>query len=84
MKRFYKEAAVVAADGGWTVALDGKPIKTPAKTAFIAPTRALADAAASEWNAQTETISPAEMPLTKAVTDAEPINASHEPEISRI
>ena len=49
MKRFYKDTAVEAGDGGWYVLLDGKPMRTPAKAVLVAPTRALADAIAKEW-----------------------------------
>jgi len=31
MKRFYKETAVDAGDGGYRILLDGKPMRTPAK-----------------------------------------------------
>lgn len=68
MKRFYKTAAVAGAEGGgWTVTLDGKPIRTPAKAAFRASTEAMADAAAAEWTAQGDKIDPAAMPVTRAV-----------------
>jgi chaperone required for assembly of F1-ATPase len=50
MKRFYKETAVEAADGGYRVLLDGKPMRTPAKAVLVAPTRALAEAIAKEWH----------------------------------
>ncbi len=64
MKRFYTDAARQAADDGWTVALDGKPIRTPAKAAFVVPTAALATAAAAEWAGQGETLDARQMPLT--------------------
>lgn len=70
MKRFYKAVELVEAERGWTVALDGKPIKTPAKRLFTAPTRALAEAAAEEWAGQEDEIKPASMPITKAVNTA--------------
>ena len=72
MKRFWKTAAVVDAEGGFAVALDGKPLKTPARAALIVPTCALADAVAAEWNACPETIDPRLMPMTglaNAATD---------------
>ena len=53
--------------------LDGKPVRTPARRSLAAPTRALAQALAEEWNAQGETIDPARMPMTRlanAVIDA--------------
>ncbi len=64
MKRFWTVAEVVAADGGWTVALDGKPVRTPARAALLLPTRALADAVAGEWEAQGPEVRPLDMPLT--------------------
>ncbi|MEL7465288.1 MAG: ATP12 family protein [Pseudomonadota bacterium] len=70
MKRFYKEVQVIEAQGGWSVALDGKPIRTPAKTPFVAQTAAMAEAAAEEWRAQEAEVKPAEMPVTKAVNSA--------------
>jgi chaperone required for assembly of F1-ATPase len=64
-KRFYKTAAVVQ-DGDWfVVALDGKPVRTPARRPLAAPTRELAQAIADEWQAQTDVIDPAHMPLTR-------------------
>src|SRR5690606_37342143 len=51
-KRFYKEAAVVEADGGFTVQLDGKPIRTPGKALLTAPSRAAAQLIADEFSAQ--------------------------------
>ncbi|MFV0474425.1 MAG: ATP12 family chaperone protein [Pikeienuella sp.] len=70
MKRFYKLAAAQEAQGGWTVALDGKPIRTPARAGFLTPGRALAEAAAAEWMAQEREIKPASMPITRAVNTA--------------
>ena len=54
MKRFYKETAVDrAANGdatpGWRVLLDGRPMRTPAKSVLVVPTEALAEAIAEEW-----------------------------------
>lgn len=51
MKRFHKETAVDASDGGFRVLLDGKPMRTPAKTMMVVPTKALARAIAAEWDA---------------------------------
>ncbi|MEX2520796.1 MAG: ATP12 family protein, partial [Paracoccaceae bacterium] len=70
MKRFYKTAAHAPAPGGWTVALDGRPIRTPARAAFYAPTAALAEAAAAEWAAQTDLVRPPDMPITRAINTA--------------
>jgi len=64
VKRFYKTADAAAAEGGWNVALDGRPIRTPAKRPLVVPTEALARGIAEEWNAQGEEVKPASMPLT--------------------
>jgi chaperone required for assembly of F1-ATPase len=64
MKRFYENAGIAAADGGFAILLDGRAVKTPARAALAVPTRALADAIAAEWTAQGETIDPRSMPLT--------------------
>ena len=73
-KRFYARAHVGEAEGGgFPRLLDGKPVKTPARRALVAPTRALAEEIAEEWNAQEQVIDPARMPLTRlanAVLDA--------------
>ena len=63
MKRFWKDATVEPAQGGWRVLLDGRAVKTQAGSAQVAPTRALADALAAEWAAQGETIDPQSLPL---------------------
>ena len=63
MKRFYTTAAVTG-DGPWGVALDARPLRTPARAALAVPTPTLAEAIAGEWNAQGESILPRTMPLT--------------------
>lgn len=65
MKRFYKQVAVIDADDGFGIALDGKPVRTPAKLPLTVPTRGLAEAIATEWEAQEEEVKPATMPLTQ-------------------
>ena len=64
-RRFYTAAGVAETDGGFAVTLDGKPIRTPSGRHVVAPTRAIADAIAAEWNAQGEMIDPLTMPLTR-------------------
>lgn len=71
MKRFYKDVAVVEADGeGYRVTLDGRPIRTPAKKPLTVPYRALAEAIADEWRAQGETVTPSTMPMTQLANTA--------------
>ncbi|WP_298255348.1 ATP12 family protein [Bradyrhizobium sp.] len=64
-KRFYQDTGVGEADGGFTVTLDGKAIKTPSGRTVIVPVRSLAETIAAEWNAQGEVIDPTTMPATR-------------------
>ena len=69
-KRFWKNATVVAVDGGHTVHLDGRPVKTPSKAGLIVPTAAMAAAMAAEWDAQVELVDPRTMPVTRCANSA--------------
>jgi len=64
VKRFWKEVAVVADDGGWGIALDGRPVRTPQRAPLAVASIALAEAVAAEWRDVSETIDPAAMPMT--------------------
>src|SRR5579884_2107793 len=64
-RRFYGEADAVPAEEGHVVRLDKKPAHTPAHRPLTVPTAALAQAIAAEWQAQSEHIDPATMPLTR-------------------
>lgn len=64
MKRFYTAAAVTGAAAPFGVALDGRPLRTPARAALAVPALALAKAIAAEWNSQGAEILPRSMPLT--------------------
>ena len=64
MKRFWKLAEVVIADGGYAIALDGRRVKTPARAELEVPTPALAEAIAAEWNGCGDKVDPRAMPLT--------------------
>lgn len=64
MKRFYKTAEAVAEDDGWSIRLDARAVRTPARAALAVPGEALARAIVEEWDAQGEEIRPATMPLT--------------------
>lgn len=70
-RRFYVSVEIApAAEGGFAVSLDGRPVRTPAKAALTVPSEALAAALAAEWRAQTEIIEPDTMPLTRLVNSA--------------
>src|SRR5262249_3585847 len=63
--RFYAKAGVAEADGGFSVTLDGRPIRTPSGRIVTVPAREIAEAIAAEWEAQQEMIDPLTMPLTR-------------------
>jgi chaperone required for assembly of F1-ATPase len=66
MKRFYKGVTASASpDGGYTVLLDGKAVKTPKRALLSLPNLALAEAVAEEWRGQGETLDTQTMPLTR-------------------
>lgn len=69
-KRFWKTATAEGCDGGFTVRLDGRAVKTPAKSAFVLPTLAMAQAAAAEWDAQVKEVRPESMPVTRMANSA--------------
>src|SRR5580692_2532099 len=64
-RRFYETVTTVEVAGGHAVRLDDRPVRTPARRVLAAPTPALAEAIAAEWQAQKDVIDPAEMPLTR-------------------
>ena len=66
-KRFYESAAAArlsdADGGGYTVALDGRALKTPGKKISSVPTKSLAMALATEWDDQQDVVRTDAMPL---------------------
>lgn len=64
MKRFWKEVDLAPQDGGWGIALDGRPMRTPKRAPLAVTNLGLAEAIAAEWRVQGETIDPAAMPMT--------------------
>lgn len=64
MKRFYTAVTVAPSDDDWSVTLDGKPVRTPARAVLTVPNHALATAIAGEWTAQDDRLRPETMPLT--------------------
>ena len=69
-RRFWKDTGVAEAEGGWQVLLDGRPVRTPLKSAMALPTRDMADAVATEWAAQEGVIDPLSMPFTRSANAA--------------
>jgi chaperone required for assembly of F1-ATPase len=64
VKRFWKEVVVETEGDGWTITLDGRAVKTPARASLVLPTRALAKAISDEWRSIEGKIDPRTMPLT--------------------
>lgn len=65
MKRFYKTAAPKPAETGWLVALDGRPLITPAGDKLVLPSEDSAGLIAEEWNAQSDPVRPHELVITR-------------------
>lgn len=70
MKKFYDIAGFQSRDGGFSVQLDGRPVKTPMGLVLSAPTRTLAVEIVREWDAQKDKIVPRSMPLTQLLNTA--------------
>jgi chaperone required for assembly of F1-ATPase len=70
VKRVYNKVEGRSAEGGYGIALDGRPMRTPAKRDLIVPSTAIAAAIAAEWDAQQDEIRPATMPLTRLAATA--------------
>ena len=70
-KRFWKQALAVPCDGGFTVTLDAKPLRTPAKRPLVLPNSAMAAAIAAEWDAQQGKVRPETMPMTRFANSAQ-------------
>ena len=81
-KRFYEHADVEERDGTFLLTLDGRPARTPGHNLVAAPTRALGEALAEEWQAQGAEIDPARMPLTRLVNSVIDGVASSMPEVA--
>ena len=64
MKRFWKEAAAEREGDGWTVKLDGRPVRTPDRSPLVVRSEPLADAIAEEWLPVEDELDPRAMPLT--------------------
>ena len=69
-KRFWNEAVAEPCEGGYTVRLDARFVKTPLKAALTLPTLDMARAIAAEWDAQTGLVKPQTMPVTRAANSA--------------
>ncbi|SDU20455.1 ATP12 family chaperone protein [Stappia sp. ES.058] len=64
-KRFYTVVSVDAGADGFSVMLDGRPVKTAQRSRLVLPDEGLARRVADEWDAQEKEIDPLRMPLTR-------------------
>lgn len=69
-KVFWSEVGLTKTEDGFSVVLDERPVKTPAKQLLVMPTQAIADMVADEWRAQSETVDPETMPTTRLANSA--------------
>lgn len=81
-KRFYKVVTVAPHVGGYTVHLDGRGVRTPAKAPLVVPVAVLAKALADEWRAQASEIVPSTMPLTTLACTAIDAVTTRMPEVA--
>jgi chaperone required for assembly of F1-ATPase len=70
-RRFYAAVGVGGFEAGFSVLLDGRPVRTPGGAVLAAPTTALAQLIAAEWGLQGEEIVYADMPLTRLAFTAQ-------------
>ena len=63
-KRFWTEVRVAPVGTGYSVLLDSRAVRTPAKALLAVPSAAMAAAIAVEWQAQQGKIDPRGMPVT--------------------
>ncbi len=80
-KRFYKDVAVAAQDGGYVVTLDGRVLKTPGKQELSIDSKVRAKLVAAEWQAQGDDIKPETMPCTRLMNVACELTPSRRPDL---
>ena len=69
-RRFWKTVSSREGEGGWEIALDDRPLRTPSKMPLLLPTTALAAALVKEWEAVEDRVDPRRMPWTRSANSA--------------
>ncbi|MDJ0388360.1 ATP12 family protein [Roseomonas sp. E05] len=74
MKRFWEQAAAAPVEGGYTILLDGRPLRLPGRSGLVLPRAPLAEAVAREWQEaggeKGGEMRMEEVPLTRVVATA--------------
>lgn len=69
MKRFWKSVHVTGGEG-YSIELDGRPVKLPSGTPLAVLSKPLAEAIADEWSNAPQDFSPDDLPLTRLASTA--------------
>lgn len=70
IRRVWASCEAARVEGGFGVLLDGKPLRTPAKSVLAAPAMGLAEAVAREWDFEGDSADPESMPMTRMANSA--------------
>ena len=85
MKRFWTEATLREADGGWRVWLDERPVKTRCGSPQVAPTQALGEVLRAEWANAPDEVQPDHFPMRDLADRAlDTLSKERESVISRL
>ncbi|MFN2098660.1 ATP12 family chaperone protein [Altererythrobacter sp. MF3-039] len=85
MKRFYREVTLLEVEGGWQVALDGRPVKTQKGNPQLVTSNALGKLLTEEWAGMDEEFSAADLPLRDLADLAiDAISASRDETIAKL
>jgi chaperone required for assembly of F1-ATPase len=69
-RRFYTTVEINVIEEGFSVTLDGKTVKTPARNLLKLPTQTSAEIVADEFRAQKKFVDPSDMPATRLANTA--------------
>lgn len=85
MKRFWEDASLHEADGGWQVVLDTRAVKTRCGSPQIVPTRELGELLRVEWANAPDEVHPEHLPLRDMADRAiDTISGERDPVIARL